>query len=88
MADDTTTQPTTTARDAHAPVHFPTIPVALNETSTTDIAIVPVQQSLTHQEIERICKAFLRLIGTKEEVTSCPVLSRKNTPKKRKTSGM
>lgn len=41
-------------------------PVSLAAESETDVSIVPVQQQLTPQEVERICKAFIRLITAKE----------------------
>ena len=41
-------------------------PVSLASESVTEVSIVPVQQPLTPQEVERICKAFIRLITAKE----------------------
>ena len=51
--------------DEPPPFH-PTFPVVLSAESTTEIAIVSVAQPLTPQEIERMCKAFIRLITAKE----------------------
>lgn len=55
--------------DNTAPIH-PTFPVVLDATSTTELAIVPVQQPLSPQEIERMCKAFIRLITAEEKPTN------------------
>ncbi len=51
--------------DEPTPFHS-SFPVVLTPESTTETSIVPVQQTLSPQEIERICKAFIRLITAKE----------------------
>lgn len=38
----------------------------LSDASTKTTAIVPVQQPLSPQEIERMCKAFIRLITAED----------------------
>jgi hypothetical protein len=41
----------------------------LQQRSTSPIPIVPVQQPLTPQEIERMCKAFIKLLLAEETPT-------------------
>src|SRR5258708_3304601 len=58
-----------TMSDNTTPFSHPSFPVSLSSTSETAIPIVPVQKRLSSQEIERMFKAFIRLISAPEEET-------------------
>jgi hypothetical protein len=59
MSEDINTQPTKQNNEVlqQSSIHTP---------ASVPSSIVPAQQSLSPQEIERICKAFIRLITAKE----------------------
>jgi hypothetical protein len=55
----------------------------------SDTVVSPtVSRPLSEEDIERICKAFIRLITSQEKVMPCPVSNRKSSRKTNKVSGM